>query len=527
MRKRLLIACAFAAVFAFGEETDEPSQAGLIPGVSSNVCCSGWLDLRGGTLLAKESEAVAYSPRWGGAASCEVAVDGVRLLSNAVEEGTLSWTPPGVGCHVLTHTAGGETYTARLVVLGVGVVLHTGEISADEDWSADKTHLIDGTLCVASNATLTVARGAVVKFMPGASLEVAAGGTCVAAGIIFTHVNDDFESSGGDTLGDGNATVPAMGEYAIAGNVVDDAATQYRYLKFAFGVGGAFGATGTLWLEDGPYVAHEVERIGFSPRWGGSASCEVAVDGVRLLSNAVEEGEFEWHPQGEGVHTLTHQSGGETLTVQFMVLNNAFVHDGTIGEDETWRQGKVHVVSRDVTVADGATLTIEPGSVVKFLDGKVLKIEAGGIVIAEGVVFTSIHDDTAGGDTLCDGSATQPEENAYMVAGFVRDDLATEYRYGVQTYSGTLAGEVTWRKEKTYVIDGTLAVATNGVLTIPAGTVVKFTEGSSLAVASRSVMPYACTVKTFPKYASTRCIIFSIIEMTPFSSLVFPTLILH
>ena len=47
------------------------------------------LDTAEGMRIAHESEPIAYSPHWSGAAGCSVAVDGDCLLSNATEEGSL------------------------------------------------------------------------------------------------------------------------------------------------------------------------------------------------------------------------------------------------------------------------------------------------------------------------------------------------------------------------------------------------------------------------------------------------------
>jgi len=71
-----------------------------------------------------------------------------------------------------------------------------------------------------------------------------------------------------------------------------------------------------------------------------------------------------------------------------------------------------YVVSKYSTIAEGATLYIEPGVVVKFNFNGLLGIQ--GRIVASGtsqqpVVFTSIMDDTAGGDTNNDGANTLPE----------------------------------------------------------------------------------------------------------------------
>lgn len=70
------------------------------------------LDTADGMRIATEGEAipVAYSPRWGNAASCTIDLGGSRSV--ATEEGSTIWTPQGTGGHTLTHTAGDLVYTA-------------------------------------------------------------------------------------------------------------------------------------------------------------------------------------------------------------------------------------------------------------------------------------------------------------------------------------------------------------------------------------------------------------------------------
>ncbi|HEX6699608.1 MAG TPA: DUF6531 domain-containing protein [Gaiellaceae bacterium] len=69
-----------------------------------------------------------------------------------------------------------------------------------------------------------------------------------------------------------------------------------------------------------------------------------------------------------------------------------------------------YVLDGDVTVAAGATLTIEPGVVVK-LNGQFRTLRINGTLSAVGtqatpITFTSYQDDSAGGDTNGDGNAT-------------------------------------------------------------------------------------------------------------------------
>ena len=157
------------------------------------------------------------------------------------EECAAEWIPSAPGLRELRHIAeytfqtNGETVAmcdeaaAFVSVLGDGTLLHDGGMIQDATlWSSGVVHVVRGSVGVAAPARLTIAEGAVVKFMPGASLDVAAGASCSARGAVFTHVNDD--TAGGDTLGDGDASQPAMGDYKLTGVIEDDDSTEYRYM---------------------------------------------------------------------------------------------------------------------------------------------------------------------------------------------------------------------------------------------------------------------------------------------------------
>ncbi len=92
--------------------------------------------------------------------------------------------------------------------------------------------------------------------------------------------------------------------------------------------------------------------------------------------------------------------------------------DGTITNDTTWIGGKVYEIQKACYVREGATLTIEQGAIVKLpLVGRYWELGGGlnvyGTLVANGtlanpVVFTSIRDDSWGGDTNGDGNRSEP-----------------------------------------------------------------------------------------------------------------------
>lgn len=159
------------------------------------------------------------------------------------------------------------------------------------------------------------------------------------------------------------------------------------------------------------------------------------------------------------VSAQTHVSGTYNLNVTWTAANNPYVID------------------TDLTVASGATLTIEPGVIVKFgrsgsLDR--LRVSAGGTLRVNGlhgqrVVFTSIEDDSVGGDTGSDGPTTgAPGQwlNIYVLGkAFV---AYTDIRYGGYGSSAN---------------DGAVSVGTGGLLLLEYVTV-SHSQVTGLAVTS-------------------------------------------
>ena len=86
---------------------------------------------------------------------------------------------------------------------------------------------------------------------------------------------------------------------------------------------------------------------------------------------------------------------------------------GTLAGSQSWLGTSVYIVTESVEVPNGVTLTINPGAVIKFAAGAGITVDTGGTLNALGTVvqpitFTSLRDDSVGGDSNGDGNATAP-----------------------------------------------------------------------------------------------------------------------
>jgi len=123
-------------------------------------------------------------------------------------------TPAGEPLDMDQDGRAGEVVADRYVAgFTLAAPRYSGTISADSTWSG--AAIIDGSVTVAAGVTLTIAPGTIVKF-GDANSELVVDGRIEALGttaepVVFTSIRDD--ANGGDTNGDGTATLPAAGDW--------------------------------------------------------------------------------------------------------------------------------------------------------------------------------------------------------------------------------------------------------------------------------------------------------------------------
>lgn len=174
-----------------------------------------------------------------------------------------------------------------------------------------------------------------------------------------------------------------------------------------------------------------------------------------------------------------------------MVNNGVEWHPNLLTASDVWRAGRVHVVPRDLTIPAGISLTLEPGTIVKFLPGVRLLVQSGSTLTALGTeakpcVLTSFLDDSEGGDSNLDGNTTRPAPGAWRFAVIAGATLnvneQTRLKYHVQTFGGTLAADETWGADSLHVITTPVAVPEGVTLTLEGGAIVKLGRAQGITV---------------------------------------------
>jgi parallel beta-helix repeat protein len=121
---------------------------------------------------------------------------------------------------------------------------------------------------------------------------------------------------------------------------------------------------------------------------------------------------------------------------------DTIVIGGTLSQNDTWGSAYGTYVVDQLTVDAGITLTIDPGVVVKFLGAGHLTVN--GTLVADAsagspITFTSLKDDTVGGDTNGDGGGSSPARGNWDRLIFASGSTSSildnvEVRYGGNIY---------------------------------------------------------------------------------------------
>ncbi len=339
-------------------------------------------------------------------------------------------------------------------------------------WSVAAGIHIVGTFDVEKGYTLTIEPGAIIKFGFSAESNISVHGTLIADGsvnnkIVFTSINDD--SYGGDTNNDGNTTSPAPGSWGSI-NFLENSVNCILDNTVILYAAGSYWHWGNLYNinqavlinNSNPIISNNIIQH------GNHHGIYLANSSAEITGNTISD--FAWSGiSNEKVeanisdNTIT-DCGGSAIAMEdysdksYTVLpsfsNNTFSNNGingisfqtgTIKQNLTLEAIKNPYVFNNMTIDSGIVLTIKPGVIVKFnIHGwwEASALYVHGTLIADGtpegkIVFTSINDDTYGGDTNNDKDSTVGAVYDWGSIVFYEDSKNSILDNNIIQYAGT------------------------------------------------------------------------------------------
>lgn len=289
--------------------------------------------------------------------------------------------------------------------------------------------MILGGVTVNSGVTLTINPGTVVKFA-GTNAQLIINGTLQVDGTTinrahFTSYQDD--SVGGDTNGDGSATIPKAGDWKHI-QINSGSVGNFKYADVRYAGGYSGGGSGAGVFNNGGALDFDNVSISSNFQYGLSQASGFSIVKNSTFSNNKTPGQQTAGVRAtSGILYLTNNtftSNGYAVDVAGALsfvhsgnvatggLINAIVISGAISSNQTWNLDSLPYVANGLTINSGKTLTIGPGVVVKVGNTPGPLIVNGMLAVngtsADKAYFISLSDDTVGGDTNGDGVATLP-----------------------------------------------------------------------------------------------------------------------
>ncbi len=319
-----------------------------------------------------------------------------------------------------------------LVSNNTDVHIDGGTISGDIVWQApgDISIFLSSYTAIARNARLRVKPGTVIKIAENTQIRV--DGILIAEGteedpVYFTDLRDD--SVGGDTNRDNDETLPEPGWWRSI-NIFNEGSAIFEWCEIRY----AGRSDGAAVLKSGSgYLRLVNSTIGFT-----------AGDGLRVSSgySGFENENNTFNYNTNGIRVGINVSFYDLGTTFEGNVTDIHLDGGTINTHVRWGAGSDYsmVVTSDISIAEGASLEILPGTVIKISQFR--RITVLGQLNARGeetlpIRFTDARDDSVGSVVGDGGSEPEP---GWWRSIYIQNQGSAVLEWCVISYAGRTDG---------------------------------------------------------------------------------------
>ena len=303
------------------------------------------------------------------------------------------------------------------------------------------TYVLLEDLTINSGTDVLVQPGVVIKMNSSVGIYVNGGfkakGTIAGGRIVFTSLKDDNFGNPGDTNGDGAATSASRGDWYMIRfqSTADDVYSLIDSCLIKFGGNGSQGVVS--YIDAGVTLSNSTLSDGYY--YG------VYTDGqsTPLISNVTIQN-CRLDPLAMSLKanpTYTNITFAANGSKAIRIIEGTLASNATLAKRDVAGINNIAYIIGNLTINPSAVLTINPGVVLKF-SGSYSGIAVQGALIARGtpsskITFTSIADDSRGGDSNSNGNDTSPNKGDWATVDFSSSSADSlnllvdcEFRYG-------------------------------------------------------------------------------------------------
>lgn len=328
---------------------------------------------------------------------------------------------------------------AVLVALGLStsaqaqVVQINSGITANTTWGptgtvVGTTFWIRNSIAINAGTTLTIQPGVVIKLDP--SRQITVNGTLTAIGtavdtVVFTSIRDD-NNRAGDTNADGNLTVPNASDWvSILFPDANPNTSQFTYCDVRYSGGGFTGAF-DFQSSNATLTNCVIRRSYYGVSCTGDAAPTLNTTRIEASVQTPIVLDFTATPVFTSLVFSSSNNGYDAIGLRGGTLTGPTTlpkRGATVGANPV--TNVTYVLLGSLTISASASLTIDPGIVLKPVGGQSITVDGaltmnGTAALGDSITITSIHDDNFGlpSDTNNNGSITAPNRGDWSQIRF-------------------------------------------------------------------------------------------------------------